>query len=111
MIAIPPPRTTMTAMRSRVRRRERRAPKTEAGGAVGRSPHGAVVLEGLSVISGELLELRLDHQSREWIVAVLDDDPLSFLRQDHLDELLRDRVGRLARRLVDVDVEIARDRV
>src|SRR5206468_4305660 len=65
-------------------------------------------------VDGHLLELRelfLDDRCGDREVAVLDDDFLALPGQDKLCELARQRVERLARRTVDVDVEEARQRV
>src|SRR2546427_9546288 len=59
----------------------------------------------------DLVELFLGDRRGDGEVAVLDDHCLAILGQHELHELQRHRIERLARRLVDVDVEKPRERI
>src|SRR6266852_1675368 len=110
MMTMPPTTTSREAQRSARMRRSVRARLTTSGRTGDAGPPAVKD----SVLMATLLDLRqlfLRDRGGDREVAVLDHALLPFLGDDHLHEFPRQRIERLAGRLVDVDEEEARHRV
>src|SRR6266849_8525345 len=110
MMMMPPNTTSREAQRSARMRRSVRARLTTSG----RAGEAGLPAGKVSVLMATLLNLRqlfLRDRGGDREVAVLDHALLPFLGDDHLHEFPRQRIERLAGRLVDVDEEEARHRV
>src|SRR6267142_720141 len=110
MMTMPPTTTSREAHRSARMRRSVRARLTTSGRAGDAGPP-AVKVSLLMATSLDLRQLFLRDRGGDREVTVLDDTLLPLLGDDHLHEFPRQRIERLAGRLVDVDEEEAGHRI